>query len=179
MSNSRFEDFLNKQNSQSQSTMVDWNIELNEWKESLESLYKEIQSFLQPYIQEEKINLSYQIIKIEEENIGEYEVQEALISFGNNAVKLVPIGTNLIGAKGRVDLIGPKGKIRFVLVNSAATAPKISFRVCIQGEEHPEEEECPEEIKWEWKIATSPPQVRYFPLTKDSFFDSLMEISNE
>ena len=100
MSNSRFEDFLNKQNSQSQSTMVDWNIELNEWKESLESLYKEIQSFLQPYIQEEKINLSYQIIKIEEENIGEYEVQEALISFGNNAVKLVPIGTNLIGAKG-------------------------------------------------------------------------------
>ena len=179
MSNSKFEDFLNRQNNQAQSATMDWDEQLHEWKKNLELFYNIIESFLKSYIDENKIKLTYRTKKIEEEDIGEYEVREALITLGSNYIKLVPIGTNLIGAKGRVDLIGPNGRIKFVFVNRTATTPKITVQAGLQSEEPFTGEKHPEETEWEWKIATAPPQINYFPLTKDSFFDSLMEVSND
>ena len=40
-----------------------------------------------------------------------------------------PIGTNLIGVKGRVDMHGPHGTVRFVLVSKTDSSPT---RVIIQ-----------------------------------------------
>ena len=93
---------------------------------------------------------------------------------------MTPVGTLLIGAKGRVDVVGPAGRARLVLVNSEASSPPtIKVRVSIGGKpEPPAVAAPPKQIKWGWKIATSPPTVRYIELTQDSLFQALMEVAN-
>ena len=180
MYNTRFDEFLNRQQiKQTESTQIDWAEKRNEWLKYLDEFYKTIESYLKPYISEGKIDILYGKKKIFEESIGEYEVRTATILLGGNKLKFEPIGTNLIAAKGRVDMIGPKGKIKFVLVDSAAFAPKLSTPVYINGEEPLNQETLPEVKSWAWKIATPSPQIKYFALEPESFFDALMEISNE
>lgn len=179
MSKREFDEFIEKQSNLAQTSNTDWTRVLQEWQTYLEQFYATTASFLKPYIESGKIHITYGKKKILEDNIGEYEAKTAEISFGTNRIKLDPVGTNLVGAKGRVDLIGPTGKTRFVLVNSKASAPKISVRVWIHGEEPPVvEDRKPESITWAWKIATPPPNIRYLSLTDETFFDSLMEVSN-
>ena len=179
MANKNFDEFLERQASHTQSTKIDWAAELNEWIKYLGGFYETIESYLKPYVNKRKIEISYGKKKIIEEGIGEYEARTATISLGVNKLKLDPIGTLLIGTKGRVDLIGPKGKIRFVLVPSAASAPRISVQVYKKGEKPPSEEKLPEVKLWTWKIATPPPHIKFFALEEESFFEALMEVSNE
>ncbi|MDP8239928.1 MAG: hypothetical protein P9X24_12630 [Candidatus Hatepunaea meridiana] len=178
MANKEFDEFLKRQASHSQSKKIDWAAKRSEWIEYLDRFYKTIESYLKSYVDEGKIKISYYKKEIFEQYIGEYEAQTATISLGANRLKLDPIGTNLIGSKGRVDLIGPNGKIKFVLVDSAASAPKISARVYIKGEKPPSKEKLPEVTSWAWKIATQPPHIKYYPLVEESFYDALMEVSN-
>jgi hypothetical protein len=173
MSNKKFEEFLNQQTENADSKPIDWDKKRANWIRDLGAFYGSIESFLKPYIEEGKIKMAYGKKKIFEEHLGEYEAKNAMIFLGSNKVKLEPIGTNLIGVEGRVDLIGPNGKVKFFLINKATKAQKIS--VCEQpplAEENGFEEECT------WKIATSPPNLIYFDLEQNSFFDALMEVAN-
>lgn len=178
MSNKKFDEFIQKQSSPPTISEIDWAGQLLEWQQYLSKFYEAITLYLKQYIDEGKIKLTYGEKSIFEEYLGEYKATTATIAFGNNHIKLDPIGTNLIGAKGRVDMIGTNGHVKFVLVNSDASAPKISVRIWIQGEEPPPEEDVPKDIKWEWKIATQPPRIKYFVLNQESFFDALMEVAN-
>jgi hypothetical protein len=91
-----------------------------------------------------------------------------------------PIGTNLIGTKGHVDMKGSAGTVKFVLVNKQSSAPRIKLTIQVSGESEKEEakESADHEIEWNWKIATPPPRIKYIELDEDSFFDSLMEAIN-
>ena len=114
---------------------------------------------------------------INEELIGEYKTSSMKIRFKGNEVILDPIGTNLIGAKGRIDMKGSAGIVKFVLVNKQSSAPMIKVTIQITGE--PVEEEIEnQKIEWDWKIATPPPRIKYIELDEESFFDSLMEVIN-
>jgi hypothetical protein len=48
-----------------------------------------------------------------------------ILKIGRQEIVMTPIGTLLIGAKGRVDVVGPAGRARLVLVNSQASGPTI------------------------------------------------------
>ncbi len=90
-----------------------------------------------------------------------------------------PIGTLLIGTRGRVDVIGPSGQTRFLLVNKDASRPNIRITGVVRGQQivpRPEEPQMP--VTWTWKIATSPPRIEYIELTQESLFRALMEVSN-
>ncbi len=175
---SKFEEFLNQQIKDTESNSINWDKKKDDWLRHLDSFYSSIESLLKPYIEEKKIKIAYGKKKIFEKHIGDYEAKNAIIFIGANKIKLEPIGTNLIGVKGRVDLIGLNGKIKFVLVNSTANAPNISAQIGI-GKPYLPEEKQPEVKSWDWKIATNPPNVRYFEFNQDSFFDALMEVANE
>jgi len=173
MSNKKFEEFLNRQTENADSKSIDWDKKRANWIRELASFYGAIESFIKPYIEAGKIKMTYGKKKIFEEHLGEYEAKNAIIFFGSNQVKLEPIGTNLIGVEGRVDLIGANGKVKFFLVNNATKAQKVS--VC---EQPPLPEENGFEENGAWKIATNPPNLIYFDLEQDSFFDALMEVAN-
>ena len=156
MSKKDFDKFLDKQVKLKQTEKtVDWNLKRDKWLNNLTNFYNQINIFLEEYVSKNKIKCIPENISIFEDNIGNYTAKSLNIEMGNRKAKLQPIGTNVICAKGRVDLIGPNGKVKFVLVNKN-----------------------PEKSDLEWEIATPPPQIEYIDLKQDTFLDALMEVTD-
>lgn len=176
--NNKFDEFVARQASRLQQAEIDWNKNREDWLNHLSEFYTLTSGFIDAYLTNGQIQIAYGRKRIVEEYIGEYEAKTATITIGKSQILFDPIGTNLIGAKGRIDMIGPNGKVKFVLVDGDASAPRISVRVSILGEEAPSKIEKPKEVKWTWKIGTPPPNIKYIELTQESFFDSLMEVAN-
>jgi hypothetical protein len=178
--NTDFDTFVKRQQpSLEEGEAADWAMERDEWLSHLKELYDQIESFLAEYIETGEIKPSYSDIRMNEENIGSYTARQMILKIGRQEITLTPIGTRLLGAKGRVDVEGPAGRTRFLLVNSEASRPTFKVTVSIGGKpEPPAAEAAPKEIKWAWKIATSPPTIRYVELTPESLFQALMEVAN-
>lgn len=84
----------------------------------------------------------------------------------------------MIGARGRVDMIGPKGIVRLVIVPKDSSGPKIRVNIRKQDEPASKKDDVKSILDWDWKISTPPPNIRYFDLNKESFQDALMDILN-
>jgi hypothetical protein len=176
----KFDAFVRSQQPAPQDTApIDWAKERDEWLQYLDELYRTTESFLKKYIESGEIKCEYREIQLNEEDIGSYTARQMIIRIGRQEVVLKPVGTLLIGSKGRVDVVGPAGRTRFLLVDSESSGPNIRISVYIPGRPPPLVPEPPKrEIKWAWKIATSPPTVRYIDLTKESLFQALLEVVN-
>lgn len=179
MSNRTFDEFVEKQAKSSQEVKIDWSKKLEDWKEYLNSFYETVERFLEPYISTDKIKIEKADVELQEEYIGVYTVSRLLIRIGGNEVLLKPIGTNLIAAKGRVDMIGPKGQVKFVLVPKDSSGPKITVQTWVEGEEPPPKPKQREVSEWAWKIATPPPRITYIELEEESFQSAMMEVVND
>ena len=148
MTNS-FDDFVDRQNKIAEAEQsVDWTKELDEWRDYLRQFKDCIVEFLQEHIEQDKVQLEYKAKYITEENIGSYEVHTITIVIGKTKIELEPIGTLLIGAKGRVDMKGPKGSVKIVLVPKDAKAARIRAQVLSHGEKGNEEKKEKERIEW-------------------------------
>lgn len=178
MSNSTFKEFVEKQAKTSQEVKIDWAKKLDDWKRYLDQFYSMVDGFLQPYVESNKIEIQKADIGLQEEYIGAYTVSKLTIRLGENEIILKPIGTNLIGAKGRVDMLGPKGQVKFVLVPKESSGPKITVQTWIEGEEPPQKSKQPVISEWAWKIATPPPHISYIELEEESFQSAIMEVVN-
>jgi hypothetical protein len=178
--NSDFGAFVKRQQTESAEVeQVDWTKEREDWLGHLNELYRKIESFLAEYIQAGEVKLSYRDIELNEENIGSYTARQMVLKIGRQEITMTPVGTLLIGAKGRVEVVGPAGRTRLLLVDSKASGPRIKVTVSIGAKpEPPNVEAAPKEIKWAWKIATSPPTIQYIELTQESLFQALMEVAN-
>jgi hypothetical protein len=178
--NTDFGAFVKRQQSAVvEAEQADWLKERNDWLGHLNDLYDRAELFLADYIRTGEIKLHYRDIELNEENIGSYSARQMILKIGRQEILMTPIGTLLIGAKGRVDVVGPAGRARLVLVNSKASGPTTKVTISIGGkpdQSTPEAE--PKEIKWDWKIATSPPTIQYIELTQESLFRALMEVAN-
>ncbi len=165
-SKSEFDAFVRAQQKNAQPD-VDWKKERDDWLAYLDSLYKEITTLLGEYIQSDQVLVRYHDVLLNEEGIGQYKARRLIIKIGGKEIVLEPIGTLLVGTKGRVDVTGPAGKTRFMLVDKDAIRP--SFRVATTSSQ--------KGPQWIWKIVTSPPNIQYIELTRDSLFRALMEVS--
>lgn len=172
----QFDAFIDRQTRVEPRPVVDWATRKAEWLEALEAFYTQVETFLQPYIDQGKLRLDFETITIEEEVIGRYPVRGANILLGAHQLRLEPIGTNVIAARGRVDLIGPGGTVKFVLVDREAEGPRIQVRVWEGETPQPTHAEPESPRVWEWKIATPAPRIRYLPLEAESFYDAIMQV---
>jgi hypothetical protein len=169
VTNAKFDNFIEKEIHSSDSSRIDWASKKKEWIAQLDKFYEIIESFLKPYTNDSRMNIDFSDKEITEELIGSYLAKKATISFGSKTILLDPIGTNLIASKGRVDLIGSYGSVKFVLADDSITKLTTTYG------ERPSTSN--EKINWVWKIATRPP-IRFLPLTEESFLEALMEVSN-
>lgn len=174
----KFDDFLKIKNSTPAADPIDWKKRHEEWIKSLEEFYEFVESALKPYKNRQQISILYEDKLMHEEGIGSYRARTALIKVGQFTVRLDPIGTMLFGAKGRIDLVGPGGTARFVLVDKDSNGPKITISSWDPGQTPHPNLPAKKTVNWTWKITTLPPQVNYFALTPDSFKDALMEVLN-
>ena len=184
MGKKEFDDFL-QQLTQKKSNIkkIDWEAEKKYWLEYIEQFYKMVEGYLNDYVTTGKITLEYKKKYITEENIGTYETKELKIIINDNIATFTPIGTLLIGTKGRIDLSSKHGIVRFILADKDSFGPKIEVNVFYTDEERKIFEEKQKtlqkkEINWTWKIASEPPIVKYIDLNQDSFFDVLLDIIN-
>ncbi|HZG27648.1 MAG TPA: hypothetical protein VE079_04225 [Ensifer sp.] len=165
---------------------IDWIAEKQEWLDYLDKLYADIEIYLNEYIEAGAISLKRSHIELNEENIGTYNAPRLFIDIGPQQISLTPVGTLLIGTKGRVDVEGSSGSARLLLADRSAVSPRFVSRVSVVREDGPEttsarssSEEPPfPAVDWVWKIATKPPVIKFIDLTKETLFEMLMEVSN-
>jgi len=182
MSKKEFDDFLKKEEG-NKKVQVDWEEEKQKWISHLDKLFSDIKSWLKEYVDLDKIKLEFNSIDIHEEALGTYSVKELTIKIGDKAAKLTPIGTILIGTRGRADLTGRSGSVRFILTDKSATEPNITVKVFMSEEEklkdsEEEKKKAKNPIDWVWKITSNPPRIKYTELNQDTFLQCLMEVVN-
>jgi hypothetical protein len=176
MSNN-FEEFLSKNQTEIVEDAIDWSKRLDDWQNHLSKFYDVVDASLKQYIDDKKVLFTVEEKDIEEEYIGPYKVKAARIKIGNSTARLDPIGTLLIGSKGRVDLVGPGGTARFVLVDAASGVPKMTVTI-VSANQPPLGTTPKPPIDWVWRRATPPPNVTYLPFHEESFKDALIEVLN-
>jgi hypothetical protein len=167
----------------SQQTNVDADLDRaqmrDEWLRELASLYSKIAGFLQDFISAGSICYGYTKIEVTEPEIGAYPADRMDISIGRQHVSLVPVGTFLVGCKGRVDAEGSAGRAQILLVNerakSVADLIKVTVNIKRSAHRSPPEQQP---ISWAWKILTTTVPKRFVDLDKESFFALLLEIAN-
>jgi hypothetical protein len=157
---------------------IDWDKERSQWLDQLNKLRGDVTAWLKPY--GDNIKLTEQTVSLSEELIGSYDAPVMIITIGNDIVRLEPVGRLLIGARGRVDIKGPKGVARLVVVPKEATEIRTQARIIEPGQPRsPTETPPPVPVSdWVWKLASSPPTIKYADLTEDSFLDVLMGVVN-
>jgi hypothetical protein len=182
MAKTQFDEFVKRQQTSSATTEINWDQQRDEWLAYLDQLYKLIEEFLYDYVDSGQITCFYKEIELIEENIGSYIARQMVLKIGRQEIDFKPVGTLLIGMKGRVDVYGPAGSARLVLVNSRAEGVRSLVRVTVsivgRPQPPPVQATPPEEITWEWKIVGRPPEMRFLKLTQESLFDTIMEVAN-
>lgn len=151
------------------------------WLEKITEFYTLVQEALADYIKNESISFKTTKKTIFEDLLGNYEVDSATISVGRQIVKLEPAGTFLVGARGRIDMLGPKGTTRFVIVPPNSNGPRVQITVHVEGEpkkEVPSQGNTIPPAQWVWRIATPPPRISYIEVNAESFRDALMGVVN-
>lgn len=170
--------FVKRQQTASGEDPADWSKERDDWLVRLKELYDQTKSFLAEYVKAGEIKLSFRDIELNEENIGSYRAPQMILKIGRQEITMTPVGTMFYKTKGRVDVVGPAGRTHLLLVDSEASGPPRKVSVVVGGTGSPAVKVPPKEIKWAWKIATSPPTIHYIELTQESLFQVLMEVAN-
>jgi hypothetical protein len=179
MGKEKFEEFI-KEN-ETQEEKINWEEKKSFFIEKVEEFYNIIDKYLEPY--KDKIEIKDSEIIINEEKLGSYKVKKRVLTIKNAIVEFIPVGTILIGALGRIDMEGPNGIVKYVLVPEISNAPKIETAILSTDEDRKkwkekQQKEAEEIMKANkvWKIATPPPNIKYLDLNEDIFFDKLMEV---
>lgn len=173
-----FKEFVDQKVAEASKEPINWVKEKKDWLFKLAQLHNLATSWLTPYISNHSVQIGQEMVPLDEENIGNYSAPMMTITIGNSHVKLEPIGTLLIGARGRVDMKGPKGIARLVIVPKESKGPSVHIEVILPGQTPSPRVELPPVSDWVWKLASSPPRITYTELTKESFLDALMGVAN-
>jgi len=181
MSKADFDAFVKRQQAeaQAQEAKFDAGQQLREWLEYLNNLHEKIRSFLKKYLESGGASISVRNIELNEDFIGAYVAPELILVIGRSTVTFTPVGTMLIGSKGRVDVRGPLGSARLVLINKKISNARQLVKVTVTLAGDPPAIKQPvEPIEWEWKISNPLPNMTFSELTEEAFFDLVLTLSN-
>ncbi len=158
---------------------IDWEKVKDEWLEYVSQFYRNIKNWLKDYEKQGVVTYKFAPAEIFEENIGQYKTDKMILTITNEQVVFEPVGTLLIGgAKGRIDMKGKYGTVKFVLIEEEARVP-IRVQINNDDDEQKKQETDDKPLKLQWKIATPPPSVTHIDLNADSFSDCLLDLIND
>lgn len=172
-----FDDFIKSQ--QEEVSPENAGKQVEHFSRQIEEIYKIAREALEVYVDEGSAKLTIQKRDIFEELLSGveeyyYQVDEMIIQIGRSRVTLTPIGINIIGAMGRIDMDGPLGKAVLLLTNSGG--PK--FKVQSPFDKLPASEspvvQPEEEQVWQFMIRT--PKLHYVEVNVDTFKENLMKV---
>jgi hypothetical protein len=178
------EDFLRakKRKEEELKEAVDWEKRKTWWVSKINGLYDEVKQWLGPLVADGTLSIKEGTVEIYEESLGSYRAPSLDISVGSEVVKLIPIGTIIIAALGRVDLIGDEGSINIALEHKGHR-PQI--RMYIGEKEIAKSKKEPklpayDQMDTEWVVRTETGRPRkYQVLTKEVFYDALKRVMSK
>lgn len=183
MGKEKFEEYLKSQKKNEEEISIDWKERKEQWIKSIDEYFTQVESYFTKY--EDSVIIEEKKYSINEEYLGSYETKKLIVKFNNDTVTFTPVGRNVIGAKGRIDMEGKAGVVKFVLVGENTQTPHISTSIITNVQEQQEFDDKMKKLdkmarqeKSVWKISTPPPKIKYIEFNEDSFFDALMEIIN-
>lgn len=104
------------------SEAVGWEERKVWWQGKVVALLDEIEVWLAPLIQSGAIVFNRLPVKLNEETLGSYEIESAKIQLGGQTLQFRPVGSVIVGAFGRIDVVGPVGEVMLVLCPPDETA---------------------------------------------------------
>jgi len=96
---------------------TDWDKEKKEWVKNIENLNKNIKEWV-ALLGEDLVTLYVEKVKIKEDPIGEYETEFLRLKIPNGEVLIQPIGRNIIGAKGRADIVYSSKRVTLICTDA-------------------------------------------------------------
>jgi hypothetical protein len=106
--------FLSRQ--QQAANEIDWVERRREWIDAVEQLYGKITGeLLAADIDKGLVTVSRAAKEIREEYLGTYRIPELILDISGQSVRFSPKGRNIVGAKGRVDLVGELDAMTLIL----------------------------------------------------------------
>ncbi len=184
MSTQTFDEFVKKRVDQAKANSamhaIDWNRTREDWLRELGALYSKMEEYLKKYTDTGRIQVRRDKVFLSEDHLGTYEVETLAFLIGNEKVVAKPIGALMVGAIGRVDLVGARGRLRIVLLEEGISAIRTRIEIGGKVEEDADRSSLPGSAvnKRGWYIATLPPNVTTTALNEDSFRDAIMELAD-
>ncbi|WPL15267.1 hypothetical protein Thiowin_00152 [Thiorhodovibrio winogradskyi] len=137
---------------------LDWNARKTKWLDELNQLLSQIRDQLMA-AGVARENLQEIGFPLNEEYLGQYQAPGLLIRIGASELVLQPKGTRIIGALGRVDVTGPRGRAKLIAeLGDEATDP------------------APLTQKWHWFIYPEHGRHGRYPLTDDNLAQLLTQV---
>jgi hypothetical protein len=184
MPKTSFDEFVRREQQAATSlneTPIDWLGEKNDWLQHLNELFTRVTGFLHEYVTAGQVAIDYGQIELNEDNIGPYAAPTMIVKIGRKTITLEPVGTLLIGSKGRVDVVGPLGRVQLLLLDSEVRSLSDLIHVSVSiegGPPSPPGSKRRAEIKWVWRIVTRPPTTAILEVNRDNFLSLLTELAN-
>jgi len=148
------------------------------WLARIDDLYSQVQVLLEPYLTSGAMASSMSEVTITEELLGTYLAPSLTIDLGRSSVRFVPVGTILFGAPGRVDLVGLRGQVRFVLAHPTLDRPMLVDSLATEARPVVSGDGSQRLKEFDWKISTQPPSIRYTPLSVSTLQSAIMEAAS-
>ena len=139
---------------------------VDEWLQNLRLLYEEIAGFLHEFVSTGSISFGFTKIEINEPELGTYLADRMDIIIGRQHVSLIPVGTLLVGCKGRVDVQGSSGQTELLLLKRGAKGASDLASGDRDGE------------PWTWKIVSNTIPRQFVELDRELFFELVMQVAN-
>lgn len=101
---------INKNNT-SQSNVIDWESRKKWWLGKINEFYSDIEK----WCKEINVKVDKFDIVINEKNIGSYTTKKMVLFVGEKNFLFVPVGTIIIGGRGRIDIIYGSSRKKLIL----------------------------------------------------------------
>jgi hypothetical protein len=154
-----------------------WDGRKDFWLGAVDILYRDVNKWLGRYVRNGKISTGLQLKELHEEKLGPYNISQMIILIQGEKVILDPIGTLILGGRGRVDLKGKNGTVKLIYVEKSVEGIRVDATI-FDGSHPMQKAKTDEDDNEEfvWKIATPPPNIKLLPLNKDSFQEILLQV---
>jgi hypothetical protein len=111
---SNFTQFLRSKKAEEQAEGENLQRRKSEWLRSLEKLFSKIEEWLSEPVSQDLIKLGRETVALDEYKLGTYNAPRLVLQVGHETVYVEPVGSIIIGAKGRVDV--KRGGTSFKLI---------------------------------------------------------------
>lgn len=120
--------FADRQQQEAAENAAKWEERKVWWIARVRQLFDEIDVWLKPLLDSRAVESVRAMMPANEETIGSYDIPWLELRVAGKKLTLLPKGTLVVGASGRIDANGPEGEVSLLLIDADASMPAAERR---------------------------------------------------